>query len=132
MGRPIKDFDWDQFDKLCSFPDVITQADIAEIMRVSQDTCDRRVKERFPELTFAEYREKRQAHFRSSLLAAQVKAALGGNVTMLIWLGKNYLKQKEPKIEHEVAPKEGDKLAVEYAKQLTEMGVLPKDGSGNR
>ena len=36
---------------------------------------------------------------RTSIRRAQYKAALDGNPTMLIWLGKQLLGQKEPKPE---------------------------------
>jgi hypothetical protein len=94
-----KDFDWNQFVKLCGFPKVITQEDIAEVMGVSVDTCERRIKERYPELTFAEFRKKCGGRFRHALLNKQMETAMRGSVTMLIHLGQHYLGQNPHNLE---------------------------------
>lgn len=44
---------------------------------------------------FAEYIDKGFENTKQKLRQAQIKAAMGGNVTMLIWLGKNMLGQAE-------------------------------------
>ena len=44
---------------------------------------------------FNAYILKAQEETKQRLRAAQIKAALGGNVAMLIWLGKNMLGQSE-------------------------------------
>ena len=44
---------------------------------------------------FADYITKAREETKQKLRQAQIKAALGGNVTMLIWLGKQYLDQSE-------------------------------------
>jgi hypothetical protein len=44
---------------------------------------------------FADILEKGREDLRQSLRMAQIKAALGGNVTMMIWLGKNLLGQSD-------------------------------------
>ena len=47
-------------------------------------------------MTFAEYVEQKQMAFaKPKLRKAQFDCALGGNATMLIWLGKQYLGQME-------------------------------------
>jgi len=121
MGAPKKDFDWEQFDKLCAFPDIILQTEIADLMKVSLDTCARHVRETH-NVTFAEYRQQKQAGFRKRLLEAQMSSAFKGNVTMQIWLGKNYLQQREPKAEISMEVRDDDKLAREYADQLKALG----------
>lgn len=124
MGAPKKEFDWEQFDKLCSLPEIISQEDIAHILSVDKGTCINRLKERFPEHTFSTYRAQKQGYFRKRLLETQFQVALKGNVTMLIWLGKNYLQQKEPKTEINMEVKDDDKIAREYASQLKAMGFV--------
>ena len=43
-----------------------------------------------------------RSHLRRALRRAQLESAINEkNTTMLIWLGKNYLGQKEPKNEHQ-------------------------------
>jgi hypothetical protein len=44
---------------------------------------------------FKEYIAKAQEETKQKLRQAQLKAALGGNVAMLIWLGKNMLGQSD-------------------------------------
>jgi hypothetical protein len=124
-----KEFDWEMFDSLCSYPDVITQPDIAEIMKVSVDTCANKVRE-LHDCTFSEYRVKKQAGFRQSVLSWQLKAAKNGNVAMLIWIGKNYLNQKEPKTEQVLTIQDNDRLAKEYAAQLKELGFKGAQSDG--
>ena len=41
--------------------------------------------------------KKEFANTKLKLAEAQIKTALDGNPTMLVWLGKQYLEQKEPK-----------------------------------
>ena len=44
---------------------------------------------------FADVMEKGREDLKHSLRRAQIKVALGGNATMLIWLGKNILGQSD-------------------------------------
>ena len=44
---------------------------------------------------FYDYMQRAQEETKQRLRRAQITAALGGNVTMLIWLGKNMLGQQE-------------------------------------
>ena len=55
---------------------------------------------RTPVITFAKEVGK------ASLRSAQFKAALAGNATMLIWMGKQLLGQRD-KLDHEVTGKDG-------------------------
>lgn len=60
--------------------------EISTILNVSVDTLDRR---------FAEEMDKGRANLRTSLRRWQLEAAKKGNVTMLIWLGKQLLGQTD-------------------------------------
>lgn len=65
--------------------------EIASVLGVCVDTLlNRNNKEKFEEA-----KQKGQNIGRVSLRRKQFKAAEAGNVTMLIWLGKQYLGQKE-------------------------------------
>ena len=112
MGRPQKIIDWDILQKLAYIQ--CTQVEIASVIDVSVDTLERRVKQKF-KMTYAEYYKKISAGGKMSLRRAQWTKAVGttrtvkdektgeettfenndGNVTMQIWLGKQYLNQKE-------------------------------------
>jgi hypothetical protein len=91
-----KVFDWEQFERICSLPPNIKQEDIAYMMKVSADTCQRKIKEKYPHLTFAEFRRMRQSEFKVTIMDVQYEVAVKDkNVTMLKWLGQNYLGQSD-------------------------------------
>lgn len=50
---------------------------------------------------FSEIIAKGREHLKHSLRRAQIKLALSGNATMLIWLGKNILGQSENPVDSE-------------------------------
>ena len=97
MGRPRKEFNWEKLDAVLQYG--AWQIDCADILDVSMDTIERRIREKF-DMTFAEYRNKRMSRTRMRLAQKQIEAALGGNITMMIWLGKQYLGQSD---KHEQA-----------------------------
>lgn len=92
MARPRIQIDWDTFDKLCAIQ--CSRREIAAFFGCSEDTIERAVK-RTHKITFeAHVATKRQAGL-VSLRRKQFEVALSGNRTMLIWLGKQYLGQKD-------------------------------------
>ena len=98
-GRPRKEVDWEKVDNLCKMH--CTALEIIEYLTatsddgLSYDTYDRRAHED-KGASFAEYVNKRHLAFaRPKLRELQWKAATGGNVAMLIWLGKQYLQQRD-------------------------------------
>jgi Asp-tRNA(Asn)/Glu-tRNA(Gln) amidotransferase A subunit family amidase len=97
MARPKKPFDWSKLDAILQYGACL--ADCADIMDVSEDTVERQIKKEH-NLRFAEYRLKKMSKMRVGILKKQVEVAMSGNVTMLIWVGKQYLGQVD-KIEQE-------------------------------
>lgn len=94
MGRPQVDINWKQLNKLCFMQ--CTLSEIADWFECSNDTIERRIKKEFG-MTFAAYFKKRSARGKMALRRAQFQSAVfKKNVTMQIWLGKQYLGQKEP------------------------------------
>jgi hypothetical protein len=94
MGRPpiiFSDVDWQNIEKLCSL--MCTADEIAHFMSVSVDTLSRRIAEAYG-CTFADYHKKHSVNAIVSLRRAQWQNAMDGNATMQIWLGKQYLGQK--------------------------------------
>lgn len=91
-GRPKIEVDFSEVDKLCQIQ--CTGEEIASFFEVSYDTLERRCKEKF-KVSLAEYIKEKSAKGKSSLRRLQWKAAMNGNVTMLIWLGKQYLGQAD-------------------------------------
>jgi hypothetical protein len=74
----------DDVYKLAAFG--CTDREMAQWFQIKEDTL---------RYNFAEYIEKGRADLKHRLRSAQVKLAIGGNATMLIWLGKQYLGQSD-------------------------------------
>ena len=92
-GRPKTVIDWSEFDKLCTL--LCTQVEISDWFECSVDTIDKAVK-REKGMGFTEYYKKKSVKGKSSLRRAQFKLAVEDhNPTMLIWLGKQHLDQKD-------------------------------------
>jgi len=92
MGRPRIEIDWVEFDKLCALQ--ATKVEIAGWFECSEDTIENKVKEKHG-VTFSVYYEQKRGKGKVSLRRRQYKLAMDGNATMLIWLGKQYLKQSD-------------------------------------
>ena len=90
MGRPKIEIDMSELKKLCQLQ--CTLSEIASFFDCSEDTIERRVKE-YENCTFAEYFAQNRGSGKISLRRKQYETAMSGNVTMLIWLGKNWLNQ---------------------------------------
>jgi hypothetical protein len=107
-GAPRKEIDFELFERYCSI--LCTQVEIADLFGISVDSLSRRVEEHYG-ATFAETYAKKCADGKMSLRRAQHQTAVGRppiiengqvivqgtppNPTMLIWLGKNHLGQKD-------------------------------------
>lgn len=108
MGRPRKEIDFAKVDALCEYhctpKEIVAHLQIFDF-DVSYDTVERRVKEKFGG-TFADYVTKKHfAYAKPTLRRLQWNAAESGNVSMLIWLGKQYLGQADnPHQPNELKP----------------------------
>jgi len=113
MGRPLVEIRWDEVEKLLELQ--CTQAEIASWFRCSEDTLSRACW-REHDLSFAEYSRLKRGRGRIALRRAQWKAAITGNVTMLIWLGKQHLNQTD---KMATAPDElADQALLEKAEEI--------------
>lgn len=90
VGRPRIEFDMDVVGKLAEIQ--CTYAEIAAVCGVSEDTITRRVAE---EPEFAEAIKRGRESGKESLRRVQWKLAMRGHPTMLVWLGKQALGQKD-------------------------------------
>lgn len=86
-GRPKKVIDYMLVEELAAI--FCTQQEIANIMK-----CDLRTLQRDEQ--FCHIYTKGIDVAKSSLRRMQYKTAMNGNVSMQIWLGKQYLNQREP------------------------------------
>jgi AraC-like DNA-binding protein len=87
VGRPKIEINEDQLEKLASI--LCTMEEMASFFGCSVDTLER---------NFADTIKKGKDKGRMSLRRLQFEKAQTGNTTMLIWLGKQMLGQKD-KIE---------------------------------
>lgn len=87
QGRPKLEIDPDTVEKLAAIH--CSMAEIASVVECSVDTLQRR---------FADVVQRGRNKGKTSLKRWQWKAAEKGNVTMLIWLGKQHLDQSDQRI----------------------------------
>lgn len=107
-GPKFTSIDWTTLDKLCGMQ--CTKTEIADFLEISEDTIERAIKREF-KVNYAEYYEQKAAKGRISLRRKQYDVASSGNVTMLIWLGKQYLGQSD-KLETDLTSKSGAPLVI--------------------
>ncbi len=92
VGHPGYDIDWNKVDSLLIAGCLGTE--IASCLGVSADTLyNRCAKEKG--VNFSAYLKEKRAIGDSELFKKQYAMAIEGNTTMLLWLGKNRLNQKE-------------------------------------
>jgi hypothetical protein len=84
IGRPPLDIDEDTVEKLASIH--CTMQEIASVVGCSVDTLENR---------FSEIIKQGRDRGKASLRRMQYEAAKKGNATLLIWLGKQILGQKD-------------------------------------
>lgn len=105
VGRPRGDFDWHLVESLAMHEaselfvaERLLAKDNVEInkktLAAKVKLIQRRILERF-DLNYVQYREQKLEGQKIKLRSWQWKAAEKGNVAMLIWLGKQYLAQRE-------------------------------------
>jgi len=90
-GRPSKEFDMQQVKLLGQFR--ATQETMADWFECSEQTIRRNMQNEDSE--FCKVYKRALANTKMKLCEAQVKYALAGNASLLIWLGKNLLDQSD-------------------------------------
>ncbi len=129
MGRPVKGINLVELDKLCALQ--CSEAEIAGWFNVSVDTIERRVLEKTG-MGFAEYFKQKRGQGKIPIRRKQMQLALGGNVTMLIWLGKQYLEQKDTQvIEHSGAVDPVQEMTYEQRQAYIDALVKKRNGSNS-
>jgi len=106
QGRPTKEFDLTEVEKLGMLG--ATAAEMAAWFNISLRTIERRMGAK--EGDFRRAYDRGFGRLKISIRRQQIEAAKGGNVAMLIWLGKQLLEQadkREIKEEATVIQKTG-------------------------
>lgn len=118
MARPKKEIDEATVFKLAQIG--CTLEEMGDWFGCSQDTLERR---------FADVIKEGKAQLKQSLRRAQVKKAMEGNPTMLIWLGKVLLQQKDTASMFTVS-KEDSKLVIDLSGGASD-GTTPNKTDSN-
>ena len=93
MARPKINIDWHKVDNLLKAP--CDGVGIAGILGIHPDTLYLACQEQF-KMGFSEYSQQKKSEGRELLRAKQFEKAINeGDKTMLVWLGKQYLGQKD-------------------------------------
>jgi hypothetical protein len=110
VGRPKYEITDEQFKTLIGLVKIqCTQEEICDVLGITDKTLNLALKRR-GEGNFSELYKKNLSHGRASLRRNQWKAADKGVPSILIWMGKQYLGQKdqvETKATHEVQAFDG-------------------------
>ena len=112
VGRPKTNIDKEQFEKLCAIQ--CTLEEIADFFNCCDDTINNWCKKEYGD-NFSGVYKKKMSPGKISLRRMQFKLA-EKNPTMAIWLGKQYLGQKD-----------NIDLTSEQTTRVTIVNSLPKD-----
>ncbi len=88
MARPKKNIDVEQVKRLAAIQ--CSYEEMAAVLDCDESTLTKR---------FSQVIQKGRSNGRMSLKRKQYTMAMGGNITMLIWLGKQYLGQRDKREE---------------------------------
>ena len=114
MARPRKEIDWTNVEKLCGLQ--CLEEEIAQFCGVSVDTLSRACKREY-RISFADYLAQKRGVGKIGLRRAQWQAAQKGNPALLIWLGKQYLGQKDKSL-HEMSGPDGKPIETKNVSDL--------------
>lgn len=90
-GRPPKEINWETFEQLCALQ--CTQEEMAGFLHISRDTLSDRVKTNYGEdysTTYKKFSESGKCSLRRNQFVLSKK-----NASMAIWLGKQWLGQRD-------------------------------------
>lgn len=103
-GRPQKEIDWPQFEKLCGIH--CTLVEISSWFSCSVDTIERACKRHYGE-DFAEIYKQKQSLGKISLRRKMFETAMTGSIPMMIWLSKQMLGYTDREVIKHTAEADG-------------------------
>lgn len=133
MGRPVREIDWNMLNALLPLNasldyccEKLLEREGKEITHKAivamRAVIERRIRDKH-ECTFVEYRTKKMETIKLKLLQKQLDVAFQGNVTMLIWLGKIMLQQRDTSADIKLLQAEAQKMSREELIQLAQAKV---------
>jgi hypothetical protein len=127
-GRPKKVIDWPAVAKLCLIH--CTEEEIANCLETTVETLHARCKDDHG-VKFSEYYAEKAAHGKKSLRRKQNQMALKGDRVMLIWLGKQWLGQRdEQHIKTSAEPNAEDVRQLTTEQIRAELARIEKERDG--
>lgn len=117
MGRPRIEINKEEFEGLCNL--MCTLKEIAGWFKCSEDTIERWCVREYEE-SFADTYKKMSSGGTISLRRLQWNSAQKGNVPMQIWLGKQWLGQKDNPADDGVDAMEAIKALVDSNRRAAE------------
>ena len=121
VGRPEKDIDWALFEQLCAIQ--CTQEEMAGLLKIHRDTLSDRAKQNYGEEYSTVYKKMSEGG-KCSLRRNQF-AMSKTNASMAIWLGKQYLGQKDIQEQMQVTTE----ALTQYKAILDQMAKLQQSAS---
>ena len=112
MGRKKAELDYTVIDTALFYGATLTQLQYLlerKGNKVSTKTIERVVL-RDKKMKFTEYRDYHHNGAKLKLSQKQFEVAMSGNVSMLIWLGKQWLGQRD---QHDIETKNENKIVIE-------------------
>lgn len=125
-GRPPKIIDYDLLSKLCRIQ--CTGEECAAVLDMSYETLNNKLKAE-GHGGFLDYYKRFAGEGKASLRRMQWKNAESGNSTMQIWLGKQYLGQKEPEKDADEDDSRLADIMGQFAQALSDI-AKPKNPAG--
>jgi len=117
MARPEKEIDWSLFEKLCELQ--CTQPEIASYLGISDDTLRSRAKKQYELEDYSDVYKKFSESGKCSLRRNQFVLSKK-NAAMAIWLGKQWLGQKDQS-------KEAEQMLTTFTNLLQQLDNTSKD-----
>jgi len=114
-GRTKLVIDWEKADQLLEAGCLGNE--VAAYFGMHPNTFYERIKDEY-KITFSEYMQQKRSRGASCLRRKQYDVAMEGDRTMLIWLGKQRLQQREPEVY--VKPPENQAAFNQWAKAQKE------------
>lgn len=126
VGRPKSEIDWDKVDDLliadCSGVEIAANLGINPATLYDRCFTDKGI-------LFSQYSQEMKSKGDSLLRKAQLDKALTGDNTMMVWLGKNRLKQRDKEEDSLKDHIEALKKLDEFIKSYTSSQTASNDAS---
>lgn len=124
-GRPKKEIDWALFEQLCALH--CTRSEIASVLNIGETALCEKTLEHYGEdfrFIYKKYQETGKCSLRRAQFALSKK-----NAAMGIWLGKQYLDQKDNSKETEKMLTTFTGILERIDNSTKELVQQPKDAS---